>query len=203
MDSVLIIGGGGHAKVVASTLIASGIKISGIIDDDEKKWGQHIFNIPIAGLQQYGDISNKKAVIAIGDNSIRKRIAEHMKNVIWETVVHPHSYVHPSASIGLGTVVFAGAVVQPDAVIGEHCIINSNSSIDHDCVIGNFAHIGPGASLAGNVSVREGAFLGIGTVVIVGKKIGQWATLGAGSVVVTDVDDRVTAVGIPAKPIER
>ncbi len=200
---VIVLGGGGHAKVVISSLIALGVKILAIVDDKEEKWGQNIFKVPIVGSQDVDDIKGKKAIIAIGDNHTRKRLSGGTSVAGWEKVVHPHAYVHPSASIGEGTVVFAGAVIQPDAVIGKHCIINTNAIIDHDCIIGDFVHIGPGALLAGDVQVQEGTFLGIGTVVIAGVNIGKWSVVGAGGVVTEDIPDNVTAVGVPAKVIKK
>jgi len=201
--NVIVLGGGGHAKVVVSSLLALGIKIEAIVDDKENKWGKNIFNIPITGQHDAGDLKDRKAVIAIGDNQTRKRLAIGTSVAGWKKVIHPHAYVHPSVSIGEGTVVFAGAVIQPDAVIGRHCIINTGAVIDHDCVIGDFAHVGPGARLAGGVTAGEGAFLGIGTVAIVGVSIGKWSIVGAGGVVTENIPDNVIAVGVPAKVIKK
>ncbi|NLT23740.1 MAG: acetyltransferase [Syntrophorhabdus sp.] len=198
-NGVFVLGGGGHAKVVAGTLMAAGATVLGIIDDDPAKWGQRILGNLVSGPRQFGPLRGKTGVIAIGDNSIRERLALEIENVEWRTVVHPHAHVDPSASIGEGTVVFAGAVVQPDVVIGRHCIINTGASIDHDCVIGDFAHIGPGATLAGNVSVGKGAFHGAGSVATPGVKVGRWSIVGAGGVVTADIPDNATAAGVPAR----
>lgn len=197
-DTIIVIGGGGHSKVVVSTVAELGINIKDVYDDDPNKLGVHVGNAAIIGTTS-GIDGSKKAVIGIGDNRTRAEMDRRLKNCQWVTAIHPRAYVHPSVSVGEGTVVFAGAVIQPGTVIGRHCIVNTNAAIDHDCVIGDYSHIGPGVSLAGNVTVGEGAFLGIGAVAIMGIEIGQWSVIGAGAVVVRNIPDNVTAVGVPAR----
>ncbi|MFZ2348901.1 MAG: acetyltransferase [Candidatus Bipolaricaulis anaerobius] len=197
-----VIGGGGHAKVVLSTLVEAGIPVAGIFDDDLQKQG-----LVLMGHKVIGTISAAKAmpsqtgVIAIGANQIRQTLARELVDWKWLRVVHPKAYIHPSAILGPGTVVFAGAVVQPDTHVGAHVIINTGATVDHDCVIGDFVHLAPGVHLAGNVTVEEGAFIGMGAVVLPGVRVGAWDVVGAGAAVVEDLPPRVTAVGIPAKPL--
>ena len=198
-DGIVVIGAGGHSKVLISTLIARGISIAAVFDDDDAKWGNDAQGTVVSEPERERGGS---AIIAIGDNSKRMEMAKALR-FDWATVIHPTAYVHPSAKVGRGTVIFAGAVVQPDAVIGEHAIVNTGATIDHDCVIGDFAHIAPGVHLAGAVQVGEGAFLGIGSVAIPGVKIGRWSTVGAGAVVIRDVGDGVVAVGNPAKTFKK
>ena len=198
-DGVVVIGAGGHAKVLVSTLIARGLPIAAVFDDDEQKWGADMQGVRVSGMEPE---RGGRAIVGIGDNAKRMKIAKALR-FDWDLVVHPNAYVHPSAKLGRGTVVFAGAVVQPDAVIGEHVIVNTGATIDHDCVIGDYAHLAPGVHLAGSVHVGEGAFLGIGSVAIPGVKIGRWSTLGAGAVAIRDVPDGVVAVGVPAKILKR
>ncbi|HVN96706.1 MAG TPA: acetyltransferase [Syntrophorhabdaceae bacterium] len=203
-ESVIVIGAGGHAKVVVSTLIAAGVEVSKIYDDHADKWKSSIFGIPIVGpLSDIGDDSSVAAITAIGDNKTRKRVVARFPHLRWIAVVHPAAYVHPNARIGQGTVVFAKAVVQPDAVIGDHCIVNTGATVDHDCRIGNYVHISPGVNLAGDVQLLEGVFCGIGSKVINGITVGRWSSVGAGGVVVSDLPDASVAVGVPAKVIAR
>ena len=197
-NEVFVIGAGGHAKVVISTLLAAGFSVAGIYDDDEKKWGTSILRVPILGsISQLTEES--KAVQAIGKNSIRKDIARRIPSADWITVVHPQAAVHPTATLGKGTVVFAGSVIQPDVVIGQHCIINTAATVDHDCVLADFVHLAPGCHLAGEVRIGEGAFLGIGSVVIPGMTIGSWSVIGAGGVVIRAVENGVISTGVPAR----
>lgn len=194
-DRIVVLGAGGHAKVVISTIVAAGGAIAGIYDDDEGKRGRSILGhtVNASPSECRGD-----AVIAIGDNAQRERVARAM-TYQWRTVVHPSAHVDPSAILGAGVVIFAGAIIQPDVVLGDHVIVNSGATIDHDCSVGDFAHIAPGVHLAGGVQVGRGAFFGIGSVVLPGLKIGAWATVGAGAVVIRDLPERAVAYGVPAK----
>lgn len=198
-DGIVIVGAGGHAKVVLATAVECGLKVSSIIDDDPAKWGKSLWGVKIGGPISSFNNRPTLAVMAIGDNKTRKKIAEMLSIFDWVTLVHPTAYVHSSAVVGKGTVIFAGSIIQPDAKIGDHCIINTGVTVDHDCRIGNFAHLAPGTHLAGGASVGEGAFLGIGSKVIMGKTIGDWAIVGAGSVVVGDIPPGAVATGVPAR----
>ena len=198
-DGIVVIGAGGHAKVLISTLTARGLSIAAVFDDDDTKWGLDAQGARVSRIERE---RGGRGIIGIGDNAQRREMARAL-NFEWQTVVHPSAWVHPSAKLGRGTVVFAGAVVQPDAVIGDHVIVNTGATIDHDCVIGDYVHLAPGVHLAGSVHVGEGAFLGIGSVVIPGVKIGRWSTLGAGAVATRDLADGVVAGGVPAIALKR
>jgi sugar O-acyltransferase (sialic acid O-acetyltransferase NeuD family) len=197
----IVVGAGGHAKVVISTLRAMGWGIQFVYDDDTAKWGQTILGIKVTGPIALLDEKDRlPAVIAVGDPLFRKRLAERYDRD-WITVIHPHAQVDDSAIIGPGTVIFAGTVVQPGVNIGLHAIINTSASIDHDCQVGDYAHVAPGTHLAGAVTVGEGAFLGTGASVIPGVTIGPYSIVGAGAVVIRDLPAYSTAVGCPATVI--
>jgi sugar O-acyltransferase (sialic acid O-acetyltransferase NeuD family) len=198
-EGIVVIGAGGHAKVLISTLAARGFSIAAVFDDDDTKWGMDAQGTRVSRIERE---RGGRGIIGIGDNAQRREMARAL-NFEWQTVVHPSAWVHHSVKLGRGTVVFAGAVVQPDAVIGDHVIVNTGATIDHDCVIGDYAHLAPGVHLAGSVQVGEGAFLGIGSVVIPGVKIGRWSTLGGGAVATRDLADGVVAVGVPAVALKR
>jgi len=127
-SKVAVIGAGGHARVVASTLLAAGHHVSGFYDDDAETWGRYIFDIPVVGpIKELKADDCSHAILGIGSNHIRKRLAEEL-DLNWITVVHPFAWVHPEAIIGPGTVVCAGAIVQPYAHIGAHVILNTKAS---------------------------------------------------------------------------
>ncbi len=200
LHGVSIIGAGGHAKVVVATLLDRGVTVDGLYDDANEKWGSQILGINIIdSVLSLLDKKDVTAIIAIGDNAVREKIANAQKNFNWVTAVSPHTYIHASSKLDAGTVVFAGAVVQPNVIIGSHCIINTGAIVDHECVIGSFSHIAPGVRLAGNVNIGSGSFIGIGSVVAPGVSIGDNSVIGAGSVVLSDVPSNTIAFGVPAK----
>lgn len=199
-DRISIIGAGGHAKVVAATLLDMGLSIGRFYDIDESKWGNEMMSgiiiSPIANIKTDG---GKNAIIAIGDNQARENIAMEMKGIKWITAVHSKAYVHSTVRIGRGTVIFAGVIIQPDVVIGDHCIINTGAVIDHDCVIGSYSHVAPGVRLAGGAQLGSRTLVGVGSVLAPGVSVGDNAVVGAGSVVVADLPSNITAYGVPAK----
>lgn len=199
MREIVIIGAGGHAKVVIATALDCGYKIIFVLDDDPLKWGKKIMGFEIKGPIIAYDGYDYNAVLAIGDNKIRKKLAEKLNKCKWIKLIHPQTYIHPSCSIGKGTVVFAGSILQPDVSLGEHCIVNTGATVDHDCIIEDFVHIAPGVNIAGGVFIGEGSFLGIGSKVIGNKKIGQWSIVGAGGIVTENIPSYVAVKGIPAK----
>lgn len=198
---IVIVGAGGHAKVVLSTALAQGETVVGFIDDNPALSHATFQGYPVLGNTTFLSSPSfaHNIVLALGKNAIRREMAKRGHAMRWKTLVHPHAYVHPSVQLGVGTVVFAGAVIQPDVKIGDHCIVNTGATIDHDCVIGDYAHLAPGVHLAGNVRIDEGTFLGIGSVVIPGTTIGSWVTVAAGGVVVKNVPSQTIVMGIPAK----
>jgi len=201
MERVIVVGSGGHAKVVITTARAAGLEVTALTDDDPARWGQFVLGVEIIGpAPPILDDPRQVAVLAIGGNRARQRRALAAR-CQFATLVHPGAIVDASVRLGAGTVVFAGAVIQPDAVLGAHVIVNTGASIDHDCAIGDFAHIAPGAHLAGGVELGEGGFLGIGAVVIPNVRIGAWTTVGAGAAVVDDLAANLVAAGVPARPL--
>lgn len=197
---VAVIGAGGHAKVVISTLQADRHTVRSILDDNPDLWGHSVMGIPVLGaVSLLEDTETTAAIVAIGDNTARQQVVALYKHVNWVTAVHPQAYVHPSVGLGPGTVVMAGAVVQVGVAVGRHCIVNTGATVDHDCTLGDFAHIAPGVHLAGRVHVGTGAMLGISSCAIPGVRVGDWASVGAGGVVIRDIPARCTVVGVPAR----
>lgn len=197
-----ILGAGGHGKVVLRLLQQLGYDVKSIFDDDPSRIGRSLHGVPILGpVALAGSLGRVPAVIGVGSNEARKRLAEQF-DLDWLTLVHPAAFVDPTADVGRGTVVLPGAVVHVDASIGDHAIVNTRASIDHDCVIADFVHLAPGSTLAGDVHVGEGGFVGTGASVIPGVRVGSWATVGAGAVAVTSVPDDVIVKGVPARQRE-
>ncbi len=202
--AVLIVGAGGHGKVIADILEKLNRPPSAFIDDNPALWGLSFFGYRVWGGMEYlfqsvspGDY---ELIIGIGDNLVRKKNRDlcEAKGFAFGTAVHPSAQLGKNAAIGEGTVVMANCAVNPDTVIGKHVIINTGVTIDHDGVIGDFVHISPGAHLGGTVHVGESTWIGLGASVINNINIGEFATIGAGTVVIRDVDPFCVMVGNPA-----
>ena len=184
---MIVYGAGGHAKVVIETLEASQQAVEKVYDDDIRKTS--VLNHKVFHGYDNQVMPQSPLVIAIGNNKIRKMIAENLSHQAG-MVLHPNAKVSPYATVGSGTVVFNAAIVQPHAAIGRHAIINTSAIVEHDCKIGDYCHVAPRATLCGEVSVGEGTLIGAGAVILPGVKIGNWAVIGAGCVIKKDVPDQ-------------
>ncbi|MGI8858451.1 MAG: acetyltransferase [Thermomicrobiales bacterium] len=204
MRGILVLGAGGHGKVVADILGCAGEPVLGFLDDDPATWGTTRLGLPVlGGIATYREHMPGGLVLGMGDSAARIAIVEHLgqhARGLWRNAIHPRAIVARSVRIGSGVAVMAGAVVNPDTVLGDHSVINTGATVDHDCIIGAYAHIGPGAHLAGGVRVGRAAFVGIGASVTQCLSIGDGAVVGAGSVVIDAVPAHVTVKGIPARP---
>ena len=197
---LVVIGAGGHAKVVVDTCWAAGWTVLGTADRDPCRT---VFGLPHLGSPEGLQVGpGVKAVIAVGSNAARREISQRLDGHFrWTSVVHPEATVSPRAQVEEGAVVFAGAVVQADTVVGRHAILNTGCRADHDNGIGAFCHVAPGAVLAGAVTLGEGVFVGAGAIVTPNRTLGEWCTVGAGGVVVRDTRPGLTYVGVPAREI--
>ena len=193
---VVVIGAGGHGKVVVSTLQAAQFVVDAIYDDNQLLWGTYILGVPVRGpISELTKSPQKfKGIVGIGDARIRQRVVELLP-IEWLTAIHPQSFIHQSVKLGEGSVVFAGAVIQSHAVVGQHVIVNTCASIDHDCVIGDFVGLGPGTHLSGAVQIEDRCLIGTGCSVIPRIHIHSDVTVGAGTVVIQDVPCGCTVVG--------
>lgn len=200
---LILLGGGGHAKVTLDAAIASGFRVLGVYDDDpEAPLGASLPHLgPIDdGLTHLESNPDATGILAIGDLRAREDVIESADPAItWATLIHPGAWVSPSAVIGAGSLVGAGAIVQAGATIGAHAIINTGAIVEHDCTLGENVHIAPRATLGGSVRVDDNSLIGIGACVKPSVTIGAHAIVGVGSAVVQSVDDHTTVVGVPAR----
>lgn len=205
MKNVVILGAGGHAKVVAEIITKAGNIVVGFLDDNLNIQNSEIYkDKKVLGL--INDCVKFKDcffIIAIGNNEIRKNISKKY-NLKWYTAIHPCSTIADDVEIGEGTVIMPGVVINSGTKIGNHCIINTSSSLDHDDFIEHYVHVSPGAHLAGAVIVGEKTWIGAGATIINNININKNNIIGAGATVVQNIDDTDnTYVGVPAKKIER
>jgi sugar O-acyltransferase (sialic acid O-acetyltransferase NeuD family) len=205
----VLIGAGGHAKVILDILEENKETVIGLIDDNPLL--QELRGYPILGsinyvphlLERYK--GNLKFIVSIGDNRVREKISARLNclKVTFGKAIHPSAVVSPNAFIGEGTVVMPNAVINSSAYVGKHVIINSGAIIEHDCVVEDYAHVSPGVNLAGNVQIGRLSHIGIGSNIIPNIVIGGNSIIGAGAVVTQSIPESVVAVGIPAKVIKR
>lgn len=207
MKSLAILGASGHGKVVAEIAELEGYDEVVFFDDafpEVKENGAwRVFgntDTLVSGIENFNG-----CIVAIGENSIRlaKTIFLINKGAVIVSLVHPRAVVSVYSQVGIGSVVMANAVINPFATLGMACIVNTASTIDHDCIVGDGVHISPGANIAGAVTVGNKSWLGIGASVKQGITVGDDTCIGAGAVVVSNIGDNSTAVGLPAKTINR
>lgn len=196
---LLVIGAGGHAKVVIDAARCAGFEIAGILGRPGDP--AEVLNAPVS--HDASGISADGFIVAIGDNAARARHFEEYRASGLEptSVIHPSAVIAGGALIGEGTFVAAGVIVNVDARIGADVILNTGCTVDHDCVIGSHALVGPLASLCGGVEIGGGVLLGAGVSVKPRTSVGAWSVVGAGAAVVSDLPARSVCVGVPARVV--
>jgi sugar O-acyltransferase (sialic acid O-acetyltransferase NeuD family) len=206
MGGLLIVGAGGHGKVVAE--IAHNMGSWGDIAflDDHYPESSMVGNWRILGKSKGANPFREEypeAVAAIGTNSIRLEVLKRMAQggFRFPVLMHPDASVSRFASIGAGTVICTQAAVVIDSRIGLGVIVNTGASIGHDCTLEDGVHVAPGVRLAGGVSVGECSWIGIGAIVKEFVRIGRGVIVGAGSTIIRDIPDGVTVVGSPGRII--
>ena len=168
--SLLILGAGGHGKVVLD--VAESMKCYEIIHflDDGKAVGEKVL-----GYQVVGKISEcylysgnyTDAIVALGKNEVRLELTKRLKALGYHIpiLIHSTSVVSRHANIKEGTVIMPQAVINADARIGTACIINTGAIIEHDCSVGDGSHIAYRAVLGGGAKVGCEVLVDIGSIV--------------------------------------
>ena len=213
MKSIVLLGAGGHARVLIDAIQSnSQHEICAILDNDSSKWGSKLLGVPIVGddslLQDLLGRGTDSFVVAIGSVnciSLRRRMFARACATGLQpcTVRHRSTTCSPYASIGKGAQLLAQSVVNPGAMLGDGVIVNTGAIVEHDCQIETHVHLAPRACLAGGVQVGSGTHIGMGAVVRENVTIGKDVIIGAGAVVLNDIPDQSVVVGIPARPISR
>lgn len=205
---IVIVGAGGHGTVVADILLrmreaGAAIEPVAFVDDEPPADRTQILSLPVlpGGIRTLASLGHDAAIVAIGDNATRRRIAETLRRAGTKLACaqHPSSIVSPDAHIEEGAMICAGAAVAPGSRIGLGTIVNTLASVDHHTRVGDYAHIAPGVHLGGDVCIGDGTLVGIGASVRPGRRVGRRVVIGAGAVVVSDVPDEVVTLGVPAR----
>ncbi|WP_349410681.1 acetyltransferase [Pseudalkalibacillus sp. SCS-8] len=205
---IVVIGNGGHAKVILDLIEAAGLyRVIGYVDEkyERTSFEQGVFYTSFHSLDLKRLSPECKVIIAIGDNLTRRKIYKKLalSEEKFATLIHPTAVISPRASIGPGSIIMANAVIHADANVGSQTIINTNSVVEHDCQIGDFVHLSPSATLTGNVTIEDDVFIGAGSTVIPSVSVRKGSIIGAGSIVIKDVPPNRKAVGNPAVVLEK
>jgi sugar O-acyltransferase (sialic acid O-acetyltransferase NeuD family) len=203
---VVVIGGGGHAKVLIAVLRKLGWDVVGYTDRDDR--GAVLGAAHLGGddalvglLAGHPGCSALVGIGKVDASSLRLRVQRAAAALGFETpvVVSPHAVVNDEVRLGAGTMVFDGVVVNSGVAIGEACILNTSATIEHDCILGDDVHVAPGATMSGEVRIGDHCMIGAGAVVIHGVSICPGCVVGAGAVVVADIAEPGVYAGSPAR----
>lgn len=205
---LILLGGGGHATVVAEAARLRGIEVAGVFDDAADPVAASGTNpVPYLGTLQSllgGDLPpTSRWLLCVGDCQIRRGCLDRLASGSAATVIHPTAFVSPTSTVGPGVFVGPLALVHTGARIDAHAIINSAAVVEHHCHIGENTHIAPHVTLGGNVGVGPDTLVGLGAVVLPGVRIGAGCVIGAGAVVRESVPDGARVAGNPARPLPR
>ena len=208
MKPIVIYGSGGHAREVAEIVVHAHQEqgrpgLLGFLDDRPEREGDLVLGHKVLGgfpwlLDHLGEFD---LIVAIGDNSVRRRIADRALELgaTFGSAVSPLAHFSPACQVGPGAMIFPRVTVSTNVVVGAHVILGVHSSVSHDCRVGDFSFLCPGARLTGNVTLGDEVMIGTNACVIPGKSVGRGTTVGAGAAVVEDLPENVIAVGVPAR----
>lgn len=204
---VIILGAGGHAKVLIDALLSASAVIAGIVAPDLTLAGTNILGVPVLGgddvVNEYppSEIQLVNGLGSVGLPVNRQQLFEKFKGMGYKfaTVIHPSAVIASGVILGEGAQVMAGVVIQPGSHIGINSIINTRASVDHDCTIGDHVHIAPGVTMSGGVTVGTCSHIGTGATVIQGLSIGNGCLVAAGAVVTKYIADGTMVRGVPAR----
>ncbi len=200
---LVILGAGGHGRVVLDAARSAGLCPAFFVDDAPHTEQLDGVVVHPTDHPEWLGLVRFRFVVAIGHNATRSGLFQRLLGRGGEavSVIHPAAVISKRATVGPGSVAFAGVVVNPGARIGCNVILNTGCSVDHDCHVEDHVHLCPGVRLAGTVTVQVGAMLGTGSVVVPGRTVGAWAMTGAGSVMARDVPARRVVFGNPSRVI--
>ncbi|NKB20023.1 MAG: serine acetyltransferase [Alphaproteobacteria bacterium] len=210
MKPIVVLGGGGHARVLLDLIKANDqYEAVGILDADSTRVGLDFQDIPILGTDDLlPNLASKGidcAAIGIGSVGNKNKFARRDAFLKARTaglelppLVHHTAFVSPSATFTEGCQIMAGVIVQASAHLGENVLVNTGAIVEHDCNIGAHTHIAPGVCLSGTVSVGENCFIGLGARLIQNTNLGNNVIVGAGAIVLNDAGDDQILIGVPA-----
>ncbi|MDD2814225.1 MAG: acetyltransferase [Thiotrichaceae bacterium] len=207
--NVIILGSGGHARVLLEILNNQNYPILGMTDVYTEKWGSDVAGVPVLGNDSSIFKYDPQSVILVnGLGSTQQTTSRSnvfnlffQNNYSFLSLAHITAYKSISAVLGYGTQLLAGSIVANQARLGNNVLVNTRAIVEHDCVIHDHCHLATGSIVCGQTVLGEGVHIGAGATIIQGLSIGKNATIAAGAVVVKDVPPNVLVAGIPARII--
>ena len=208
---IIILGSGGHAKVLIDVLRIRDIKVVGITSIELQDINKKLNGINVIGNDEAIFRYSPESVHLVngigytGKTEKRRELFDFFKGkgYSFAGVIHPSAVVSLDVQMDEGVQVMAGAVIQTGSKIKKNTIINTKVSVDHDCVIGSHVHLAPGVTISGGVQVADDVHIGAGATIIQEIRIGKNRLIGAGSLVLNDVKDGATVFGVPAREAKR
>lgn len=207
MKSGIIIGAGGHGKVVLEIIREiGGIEVKGFINIYDNEISE-VMGYPIVGNPH--NLSALKSVdyafFAIGDNYKRgewvKKVKASYEGLEYKALIHPKSIVARGVKIGEGSIVCAGAVLQTCSKVHSFCIVNTLALLEHDGVMEDLSSLAPHSCTGGGVWIGRYTAIGLNATLLQRIKVGEHTVIGAGAVVTHDLRDHIVAYGSPARAI--
>ncbi|RCS57432.1 acetyltransferase [Parvibium lacunae] len=209
-NPVIVVGAGGHAAVIADTLLAQGRSVLGFVDPSIQAGSRLICGLQVLGDDDHLDnyspahVSLANGIGSISYPFLRKKVQEYLQALGWYFigVVHPSAIVSPYAKVAPDVQILANTVVQANAIISEGCVINTGAIIEHDAILGSWVHAAPGSLVCGGAKLGDFCHVGASATVIQGIQLGAETLIGAGATVIRSFAGKGTLVGIPAKKLE-
>ena len=198
----MIVGCGGHGRVVADAALAQGAwnEVIATDRDPARCSGELLPGVRTVALQE-AEASGAQVHVAIGTPEARERELHAAGSRQFATVIHPAAVVSPHAHVGPASFVAAQAVVAPGAQLGASVIVNHGAVVDHDVIVGDLTHVAPLAALGGGARIGRHVLVGAGARVLPGVSVADGVTIGAGAVVHESITEAGTYTGVPARRV--
>lgn len=196
MESIILIGGGGHCKSCIDVIEQEGrFNIAGIVEKDNGR-DEKILGYPIIGCDD--DLPEliakyKNVLITVGQiksANVRMKLFSICSdlNAALPVIISPVAYVSRYTILGKGSIIMHHAVVNAEANIGVNNIINSKALIEHEVRIGNHCHISTGSRINGQVSIADECFIGSGVTLANNITISEKVIIPAGTTVFKNIN---------------